>query len=173
MEENLIRLILWLVFIAVWVISGLAKKKRDDRRVASGEAPDAEELREYFGEDEPDEPPHESQEDEFRKFLRTIAGVEEEKPETPREPSPGPYAARSRIEKPGPEAPPPAREIQEPAVSMGFTPDEPRGEPRTVRNHALDWDRKKLRSAVIYSEILGPPRALRPYRAVKRDSFRF
>lgn len=164
MEENLTRLILWLVFIAIWVISGLAKKRKDDRRVASGEAPDAEELREYFGEDEPEEPPHESQEDEFRKFLRTVAGVEKEKPEAPAAPSP----AGPPKEEPGPAASPAVPEISEPAVSREFRMNEP----RAVKNHALDWDRKKLRSAVIYSEILGAPRALRPYRAVKRDSFR-
>ncbi len=172
MEENLIRLILWLVFIAVWVVSGLAKKRKDDRRVASGEAPDAEELREYFGEDEPEEEPYASQEDEFRKFLRTITGAEEEKPEVKTATAAKPPAAKPRTQEPGPAAAPAAVKTPEPEVVKGFRTGLTAGASQPFTRYARDWDKNKLKSAVIYSEILSPPRALRPYRALKRDSFR-
>lgn len=165
MEENLIRLILWLVFIGVWLVSGIAKKRRDDRKVASGEAPSSEEIREYFGEDEPEEEHHAPQEDEFRKFLRTIAGVEEKRPES----SPG--AARG-----GKPSKPPAGEKTRPAVSYAEPAPGPEYRPKPAPAapppERAGWGAEKLRKAVIFSEILSPPRALRPYRAVKRDSFR-
>ncbi len=172
MEENLIRLILWLVFIAVWVVSALAKKRKDDRRVASGEAPDAEELREYFGEDEPEEEPHASGEDEFRKFLRTITGAEEEQPEIKTAPAAAHKPAEPRPEEPVPAAARAAVKRPEPAVVKEFKTGRPVRMSQTSTRYARDWDKNKLQGAVVYSEILSPPRALRPYRAVKRDSFR-
>jgi hypothetical protein len=171
LEENLIRLILWLVFIAVWVVSGLAKKRKDDRKVASGEAPDADELREYFGDDEPEEEPHVSEEDEFRKFLRTLTGAGEKSPEiNPAPPGETKAAAKPRA-APGPAASP-AEEVKPQAAVKAHRPVRPVAMSRPFKKYARDWDKNKLRSAVIYSEILGPPRALRPYRAIKRDSFR-
>ncbi len=171
MEENLIRLILWLVFIAVWVVSGLAKKRRDDRRVAGGEDPGPEELREYFGEDEPEEPPHASKEDEFRRFLRTLTGAEEEQPGIKTETVLKPRSAEPRKVEPGPAVSPVEEEKPAPPVPR-YKPARPAMMSQPFKKYARDWDKNKLRSAVIYSEILAPPRALRPYRALKRDSFR-
>lgn len=165
MEENLIRLILWLVFIVIWLIAGISKKRMDDRRVRSGEAPSAEELREHFGDNEPEEEPYVSQEDEFRKFLRTVTGVEPEKAGAREKASEKTPAARPRPQAPGP------------AAAEGEVPDSgavQKQEIARIKRHPRPPVRgpEKLREAVVFFEILSPPRALRQYRAVKRDSFR-
>ncbi len=162
MDENNIRLVLWLVFIAVWVVSGLVKKQKDARSVERGDAPGESELREYFGEDEPEDEPHVSQEDEFRKFLRTITGepepVKPKKPAAARPAAAGPRPAVSHV-KPPEEIVMPRKEAAE-KKPLKATP---------AWGYAAQWGRGKLKDAVVYSAVIGPPRSVSPYSFKRMD----
>jgi hypothetical protein len=161
-DENQIRLILWLVFIAVWVVSGLVKKQRDARSVERGDSPGESELREYFGEDEPEEEPHVSREDEFRKFLRTITGEPEPvKTEKPAAVRPAPQPVVSHVKPPEEIVMP--REEAAVKKALQTTP---------AGGHAWQWGRGKLKDAVVFSAIIGPPRAVSPYSFKRMDRLR-
>ncbi len=160
-EEGLIRLILWLVFIAIWIISAVAKRHKDMQKVKSGEAPSPEEIREYFGEDEPPEEPHFSQEDEFRKFLRTLTGEPEAEKVPAKKPAP------AAVVRPSPE--PVISPVAEHVKAERPRAKAVRRKPKILKDlsagaYSENWSRRRLKDAIVYSEIVGRPRAMSPYR---------
>ncbi len=134
--------LLWLIFIVIWIISALAKK----RVGVEGQKYEEEE------EGSPSPPPR--HEETLERFLRRLAG-EEEKPKAVPPPEIKPIVETVET------LPPP--EVEEPPLRVKIppAPSEMREE---ISGPILELvDLETLRQGVILAEILGPPRAERPF----------
>ena len=164
MEEESLKLILWLVFIAVWIIAAFAKKKRETAEGGLAEKTGdegAEGQEEGFPGEEYIEP-----QDELARFLRTIAGIEG-KPASAKESSEkktAPGVVKKKTPEPVRGAPLPVRAA--PAKEVVFKEFSKPSREKSVSGmlYLEGLDREKLRRGVVLSEVLGPPRAVRPYR---------
>ena len=134
--------LLWIIFIVIWIVSALTKKRAD---VES----------EGYEEEEgisPDSPP--PPQEALERFLRRLAG-EEEKPKIP------PPAEIKPVVETVEVAPPP--EVEEPPLRAKIPPapfplekEKKEGIGGPILESA---DLETLRQGIILAEILGPPRA--------------
>ncbi len=169
--------LLWIVIGVVWavaqVITKLARRSKDDRQ-PERTIPRAQRDLRPVSTHEPVSP-----NDELRRFLREISGGVNDD-----EPQPNPMASRaapasaprpmstptasSAIPRPQPATPPPSRPPPprpkpRPAVAKPVSAIKPVRKPVSVNPRLPglgDW-----RTAVVHREIIGPPRAVRPYSA--------
>ncbi len=149
-----VRLIFWIIVGIIWLISVIAKKRGMETKPPAG--------RSITGKPEGGDV-YEAPEDELSRFLRMVSGevIEEKKPE----PKPG----SSKI----PEA---VKEVKpvyvepEPLVLSSKTgipeavsvPEQiPAGEISLPAFAGMSMD--EVRKGIVLSEILGPPRAMKPY----------
>lgn len=171
--------ILWIVIGVVWAAAQIfVKLSRREKRMAKPERQTMQPRRDArpTASHEPVSP-----NDELRRFLREISGVpaeEQEPPPTPRAaktpdyavpppvPPPRPVPTRQAPSRPAPNRSAPSRT----AVTAMSRPAVKTVSKKTVQRAykpaAHDARRSELgdwKTAVIHREIIGPPRALRPY----------
>ena len=170
--EDSIRIIFWLVFGLIWFVSALSKKRRMETPPKVGETTlKVGETKHGAGEAKP-EGVYEAPEDELSRFLKMVSGeVQQEKEEV----KPGPYlqpvsqvkpqVVEVREVKPEPVHIEP-EEIQEAVVGerLEVAGEVPKTKKKMFTAPVARMGVSDLQRAIVLSEILGPPRAIRPLR---------
>jgi hypothetical protein len=146
--EDSIRVIFWILVGLVWFISAIAKK----RQMGKGSIPGKRTLPKS-GEGEVYQAP----EEEMARFLKMFTGEEEPIPAQ----EPEPAFVHSEVEEIQAEEPLPVEPVEIEEISIPEEPSKPREAaflPALSRLSISD-----LQRGIVLSEILMPPRAMRPH----------